>query len=188
MFSKTKFKPKATKWFKKNGWKDKSKQIDFILTKHRLEEFPYKPQYLIQKNNILYFLQFFQKGGVSHAKKLGFAGTGIDYYKYKFLEALQNLTNIQVGLVMWTETENKFTFRQFDQLPKPMMFWKNMACRAHELKQFNLEYKCYDCFLKRPEITHECIHQHKKKRKKREMAMWPITEFANEFIIQQKML
>jgi len=187
MFSKIDFKPKAEKWFKKNKWKNKSKLIDSVLAEHRLEEFPYKPNYLVQKDNVFYFLQFFQKGDWSHAKRLGFAGTGIDYFKYKLLLALQEITGIQVGLVMWTETEDKFVFRQLDQLPKPIIFWKGMACRAHELKQFEIEYKCYRCFIKRPEITHECIHQHKKKKKIREMAMWEINQFADEFIIQTKL-
>jgi len=190
MFNKKVFSKKVAKWIQSNGWKDYSYLIDSELQKYKLEEFPYKPQYLISKDKIPFFLQFFQKGDWSHAKKLGFAGTGIDYYKYKFLLALQRLTGIQVGLVMWNETNDKFVFRQLDQLPNPIIFWKGMACRAHELRHYELQYNCYECFIKRPDITHECLHQHKreKKRKIREMAMWPVTYFGDEFIIQRKML
>jgi len=189
-FNKKAFYKEADKWIKNNGWTDYSYTIDFELYRYKLEEFPYKPQYLISKDRIPYFLQFFQKGDWSHAKKLGFAGTGIDYYKYKFLLAIQRITGIQVGLVMWNEQIDKFVFRQLDQLPKPVIFWKGMGCRAHELRYYELEYDCYKCFIKRPDITHECLHQHKRffKRKRREMAMWTTTCFADEFIIQQKML
>lgn len=190
MFDKKAFKIKCNEWIKKNGWTDYSHLIDSKLAEKKLEEFPYKPQYLVSKDKTPFFLQFFQKGDWSHAKKLGFAGTGIDWFKYKFLEALQNITNIQVGLVMFNEQANKFVFRQLDQLPKPIIFWKGMACRAHELRHQELEYNCYKCFNERPDITHECLHQHRreKKRKKREMAMWSINEFADEFIIQPKLL
>ena len=188
-FDKKVFSKKVEKWIEKNGWTNYSHLIDFEIKRFKLEEFPYKPQYLVLKDRIPFYLQFFQKGDWSHAKKLGFAGTGIDYYKYKFLLTIQRITGIQVGLVMWHEGTDKFIFRQLDQLPKPIIFWKGLACRAHELRHSELEYNCYKCFIEGPDITHECLHQHRRerKRKKREMAMWPITEFADEFIIQTKL-
>lgn len=189
-FNKEVFKEKINKWILSNGWTDFSHLIDTNLRNYRLEEIPYKPQYLVAKDKTFFYLQFFQKGDWSHAKKLEFAGTGIDYYKYKFLFAVQRKTNIQVGLVMRNEVQDKFVFRQLDQLPKPVIFWKGMACRAHMLRHPELEYNCFKCFTKRPDITHECLHQHKriKKRKKREMAMWPVKEFGEEFIIQTKLI
>jgi len=189
-FNKKVFYKKAEKWIRDNNWKDYSYLIDSELQKYRLEEFPYKPQYLISKDKIPFFLQFFQKGDWSYAKKLDFAGTGIDFYKYKFLEALQAITRIQVGLVMHNETSDSFVFRQLDQLPKPVIFWKGNMCYAHELRYHELEYNCFKCFETRPSITHECLHRHKqnKNKKKREMAMWKVSEFANEFIIQPKLI
>lgn len=195
-FNKKVFDKKCKKWILDNKWRDLSPAIEAILFTKMIDNIPFKPQYLIARKfngdteETLFFLNFFQKGDWSKAVKLDFEGTGIDWYKYKFLQAIQTITGIQIGLVMWNETTDKFVFRQLDQLPKPIIFFKGMACYAHELRKRNIEFDCFECFKNNPSITDECIHKRKsgRRKKKREMAMWKVSEFANEFIIQSKLL
>jgi len=190
MFDKKVFNVKCRQWIKDYKWKDKSKEIEEIKAKFRLEEYPYVPHYLVEKDGVLFWLSFFQKGNWSNAKVFEGQGTGLDWYKYKFLQALQRITNIQVGLVMWNEELDKFVFRQLDQMPKPFRFFSGYACRAVALRRTVLAFDCYNCWLNYPEMTDECIHQRLqiKKRKIREMAMWKVSEFADQFVIQTKML
>lgn len=196
MFLKKVFYKKAEKWIKQNGWEDISNKIPEILFKYRLEEIPYKPKYLVVKENIPFYLNFFQKGDWKYARTKfnGQACTGFDLYKYRFLEYLQAKTYIQAGLVMHSETTDQFVFRQLDQLPKPQIWFGNMVCRAYELRpKYNdvaQGFKCAQCWEKYPEIGRQCRKRNypgAKSAKKREMVMWPLTEFSDEFIIQTKL-
>ena len=190
MFDKKKFLEKAEKWLQDEGWKNRKDMMDQLIGQFRLEEFPYKPQYLIERNGTFFIVNFFQKGGYSYSKKLGGQATGLDYYKYKFLNALQSITGIQAGLIMHNETTDKFCFRQLDQIKNPVIYFKGMGCYAHELKKKDIEYNCFKCFKQCPHITDECLHRRKperKKKRRREMAMWNINEFADNLIIQHKL-
>ena len=189
-FDKIQFRIKAEKWLLDEGWIVRNDLMDELIGRYQLEEFPYKPQYIVQKDGILFLINFFQKGSYSYSKKLGGQATGLDYYKYKLLMALQTITGIQAGLIMHNETTDKFVFRQVDQLKNPVIYFKGMACYAHELKKWDIQYNCFKCFKECPHITDECIHKRKdgRKKKKREMAMWATTEFSETLTIQPKFL
>lgn len=190
-FDKKQFHIIVSKWIKENKWKDVSTKMNSIFGYHQLEDYPYKPQYLITRKKTPFFLNFFQKGDWSQAKVLDGQGTGIDLYKYKFLLKLQAITAIQVGLVMWNESTDKFIFKQLDQLPNPIVFFKGNMCRAFQLRKTDVQFNCYKCWKEYPQICRDCIKGKKeelKKRRLREMAMWKVSEFANKIVIQPKLV
>lgn len=197
-----KFKAKVDTWIKENGWEDISKDIDSIYGQYRLEELPYKPDHLIKKDNIVFFVNFFFKGNWAYNQKMQSEVTGFDLYKFRFLNYLQKITNIQVGVIMYNETEDKMVFKQIDQLSKPVIYFGTMGCRAFALKpKYNdvvydqrgqhKEFNCSLCWEKYPHITKQCItknYEGAPKRKRREMAMWSIDEFADSMTIQPRLI
>lgn len=188
-FSKREFEHKINKWIEDNNLKDISDDIYPILASNSISNIPFKPTYLILKEGIPFFLVFFQKGRYPVNKRLQERVTGIDYYKYKLLLYIEKMTGIQVAIVMHNEEEDKFIFTQLDLINPPIMYFRGTGCYANELRKDSIRYNCGKCFEECPRICDECIHKRKdgRKKKRREMAMWPVSYFNEEVEVQPKM-
>lgn len=183
-FNRAKFDNKFRLWILSQEWKDISNQISTILFDSKIENIPYQPKYLVEKDGIKMFLYPFQKGDYPYSKKLGQRVTGLDWYKYQFAKAIQDITRIFVGVVMWSELSDLMVFRQLDMLGKPIIYFKGSSCLAKEYGRYLEAFKCYTCWKNNPQTVRDCIHHQKKKI--REMAMWTIALFSNDTIIQRK--
>ena len=85
-----------------------------------LEEIPYKPKFLIEKDNQLFWLYYFWKGDYPKWEgKFQCAITGFDYHKYDFMRGITKMTGIPCAVIFDSEVHKELIFRQLDQLPTP---------------------------------------------------------------------
>lgn len=184
------FKERVQKWFKEKGWIDKSDDIWDKLYEAGLDNLPYKPEYLIERDGLLFFLATSRKQNWSQAKvftKNQTQGIGIDMYKYKMLLGVQAKTGIQVAFIFYNDFTKEWIFRQLDMLPKPKIFFGGSKCIVADFSYWQLKHDCFNCWLQHPEITRKCLHS-KKYGRRRELAMWNTEIFADKITIQEKLI
>lgn len=123
----------------KDGWQilatsrdQKGKKIiKEILEKFELEGILYYPNLLIEKDGYKFFVIFSEKERfpISKTKKKGeVIVSGIDWFKYKLAEYIEVVTDIQVGLMMYSKETGKLVMRQMNQLGKPHPWFRGDGC------------------------------------------------------------
>jgi len=178
------YKNLALRWLKKQGWKNESNyMIEFLLGLDKLEDLPYRPHFLISKDEHFFFVNLFNKDDYFWSKHFGYYMTGMDFYKYRFLQALQNETKVQPAVLIWNETLKEFIFRVLEELSKPVI-WHRNKCLAQDYQRKEEILECFKCWRNNPLTVRKCIHR---KTKTRPMAMWDVSCFGNKTNYQIKM-
>ncbi len=174
---------KGVQWLEKQGWKDISNKIDFILGKNKLESIPFKPQYLFEKDGYKFFINFFNKEDYFWSKKYECYVTGFDWWKNQFLRVLEDLSGIQSAVIFHNEILDEFIFKQINQLPKPIR-WRVDACLAKQYSRWDEFLDCYKCWRRNPQTTRNCLHR---TTKRRPMAVWRVEIFQSDTAFQTKL-
>ena len=179
-FNTKQFRIDALNWLKDNGWADISDKIEVILFANGLENIPYKPEILVEKDGLKFFMLPFQKDDWTHSNTLDKDLTGFDSYKYSFLKGLQGKTGIQVGVLMWAKNKGeRFIFIQLDALGNPTYwFGQKGGCLVHKR-----DY--YKCWQEHPEVVRSYF---KNLKRRRELALWDVQLFIDKVAIQVKLL
>ena len=157
------------------------KKIKQELTDFGLQNIPYLPHLIIQKDKISFIVMMFWKEQFPYTKK-GIQYTGMDWYKYMFLREIEKITHTMVGLIMYSSQEGKMIFRQMNQLPKPMCWFRDY-CLVKENKLI-APLDCVHCSTAYPDLCNKCINGKKGKT----MAIWDVNEFESGLSVQTSLL
>lgn len=174
----------ALQWFKQKGWKVLPNEIlETILLMSKLENIPYKPHFLIEKERQRFFINIFNKEDYFPSKKTQSWVTGFEWYKYIYSQVLADLTGIQTAVLFHNETLKEFIFRQLSELPNPIK-WRVSYCLAKEYGRRDETLQCFKCWKNNPYTARNCIHR---KTKSRPMAVWEVENFLDTTSFQPKL-
>lgn len=157
-----------------NGWQvyDWNSDKAFIyFASNKLEDIPYKPKFLIEKDGQKMWAYYFWKGGYPYWKSSGGEITGFDWIKFKFMEGLSQITGIPVAVLFDSEQQPEIIFRQLDQLPQPKHSRaKKENCRRAYEPYAPLKFKCFQCWKDNSSTFKLCKMQ--KKKTQTGLAVW----------------
>lgn len=110
--------------------------ISEILKKFNIKDIPYHPNLLIQKDRTKVLLIFSEKSKfpISTKKGIQTVVSGIDWFKYKLCQYIENKTGIQVGIIMYSRQSHELIIRQLNQLPNPLPWFSGEGCLVNFLK------------------------------------------------------
>lgn len=169
-------------FLKEKGWIVYEKESDkyaLELYSNQLENIPYKPIGLIEKDKQMYWIFFFWKGAFPVWQSAGGQVTGFDWLKYQMMLGLTEYTHIPCAVLFTSEIDNKIIFRQLDQIPNPRhSFAKRPNCSRMYEPYHPLGWKCFKCWRDNPELFHRCSHE--KRKQKTGMATWPKQFFGED--------
>lgn len=142
-----------------------------------LEDIPYKPKYLIEKQGQLFWLYYFWKGDYPKWEgKFQCAITGFDYHKYSMMKGITKLTGIKCAVIFDSETEHELIFRQLDQLPNPK---HSRAPKCDPKWGFN-----YFDMWKNDPAYYRMLVKNAKFKFKSGMAIWDKSYFGHDLTFQ----
>ena len=153
----------ALQWLKIEGWKDEKELSSFLLTKYKLESIT--PPLLVKKGGQLFFVAVFNKSSYFYSKKHGLV-TGMDKDRYEDLCKLSAETQTPVAFLFYSLEEDKYIFRQLNQLPKPI-YWhkdarKKRATVVWKVEKFTDNTSYQDELFKKQPLTEKELKAFKK--------------------------
>lgn len=172
-----------------NGWQvyDWNSDKAFVyFAVNKLEDIPYKPKFLIEKDGQKMWTYYFWKGGYPFWESKFGQVTGFDWYKYQCMIGLTAETGIPCAILFDSEAQPEIIFRQLDQLPPPRhsRFNKKNCRRAFE-PYAPLKAKCFQCWKENVNTFRMCKEQNKKVRTG--LAVWMKEQFGHDTITQPSM-
>lgn len=170
------FQQEILDWCAKTGWIIDNDEYINVMCKYKLENLPYKPHFLIKRDNEKFLITIFEKDEFFYAKSKQTDVTGFDYFKYDFLLYFQRETNIPVAIIMKELQTGHIIFKELDFLLSPII-WRRDAnvCVEHKLHYV----QCWK--------DHAWRIGRSKQKKIRPMAIWPVEKFTNEFIYNARL-
>ncbi len=110
--------------------------IEEILKRFKLEGIFYHPNVLIERDGMRFFLIFSEKSKfvISVRKGIKMTVSGIDWFKFKLAQYIEQVTGIQVGLIMYSKETKDLVIRQMNQLPVPFPWFTSNGCLLNALK------------------------------------------------------
>jgi hypothetical protein len=174
----------AEKWLKKNGWESNDWLEGKIIVDKQLEEFPYKPDFLIENEGYQFWVNIFDKEDHFYSKTLGCWVTGFDYWKYQMLMELEKITNIPAAVLFYSEEDKEFIFKAIRELNPHPIIWQRGECLQTQYKRHDYYFKCVKCRKDHHKTFHNCVFR---KTKRRPMAVWRVDEFRKNTNFQTAM-